>query len=57
MVSADTLSDRPPARAAWRAAFWPDACLEHLTEDDLVDLPRLQIGPRQQGPDHTRAPN
>jgi hypothetical protein len=44
------VSGRPPASAAWRAAFWPDARLEHLTEDDLVDLSRLQIGARRARP-------
>jgi hypothetical protein len=31
------------------------ARLKYLAEDDLVDLPRLQIGPRQQSPDHMGA--
>ena len=32
-----------------------NASLEDLTENDLVNLPGLQIGPRQQGFDHMRA--
>ena len=37
MVVAEVPSGRPALSAAWRAGAWPDARLQHLAHQDLVD--------------------
>ena len=45
----------PALIAAWRAGFWPCAGGQHLAEDHLIDLARLDAGAREHGLDDGRA--
>ncbi len=37
-VMAGTSSGMPALSSAWRAVFWPEAGLDDVAEDDLVEL-------------------
>jgi hypothetical protein len=47
--------DRPAPSAAWRAGAWPWPAPEHVAEDEVVDLARLDAGLLDRGLDRDGA--